>query len=193
MLISSFEEFNCNFDFAILKVGFTDYDIKKTKYKINNFDDNYMYAKENGIDIGVFYESRATSIIEAKEELEFYFDIIKNKKFEYPICMKVMDDHNTIIYHPKSQKTIDKKELLNIIKYMYNNILKYGYNPLIITYKDITVDNYSIIGIDNDIIYIDTNKEKNLLINVNKNCFFDKIYIIIKKCCKTIRRKVRKK
>ena len=146
ILITSFEEF-IDADFAIIKAGFTDYNINKTKYIDRNFEKNYLYAKDNNIDIGVYYDSCATSIKEVKEELNFFFNIIKNKIFEYPIFIRMRDDHNTIIYNPKNHKTIGKIGYFKIIEYVHNYISK------IITFNDYKNNDYLLEEIDN-IVYL---------------------------------------
>lgn len=122
-----------NIEFVILRIGFTDYNLSKTIHKDINFENNYKWAHDNKLYIGLFYESRATSIKEAKEELEFIIDLINNKIIDYPIIISFRDDHNTVIYYNKNHKTISKNLFSRIVDYTYNVIKKNNYIPIILT------------------------------------------------------------
>ena len=180
-------------DFALLQSGFTDYGISKLKIKDSYFEENYKFAKENNINVGVFYESRATNLIEAKEEIDFFINIINDKKFEYPICLKIEDDHNTMLYYQKSQKEINKKTLCNIVSYMYNILESYDYFPCIITYKDWYDNIFSNLKLNFLIDKDFYNRDVNIEIVVKKNTIFAKICNYIKAGYKILKRKVRKK
>ena len=155
-----------NIDFIVIRAGYTDYNLSKTKYKDKDFDKNYKYAKDNNLKIGVYYETRATSQIEAIDEIDFFINIIENTEIDYPILLKVLDDHNTIIYYPENQITIDKNVFNNIINIMYNKLKIYNYLPVLITNKYLknklfNYNSYNIIDeemIIDDILYIDIDK-----------------------------------
>ena len=153
---------NNDIEFVLIRAGFTDYNFKKNKIKDKNFEENYNYLKENNIKVGVFYESRATTMLQAKQEVDFFLDIIKNKKFDYPIAIKIEDNHNTIIYSPYSQEIINKKLLRKILKTMYNKLENNGYLPMIMTYESWYKTkfkkmkcNFLLDNDQNDIIYLD--------------------------------------
>ena len=191
-------------DFVMIRAGFTDYNMSKTKKVDSCFFENYNWAKENNIKIGTFYQSTATSINEVREELDFFINIIKSLVFEYPVAFKIEDDHNTIIYYPQNQKTIDKETLYSIVNYINSEIDNQGYIPLIITFKqwkenifnDLKLNIVSEVNLDNyDVIFIDIHNlsTNNINIVVNKNCFFNKVLNYIKSGLKILSFKVRKK
>lgn len=65
-------------DFAILKIGTI---IKKEA----KFEQNYKEAKANCLNVGGYFYSFATSVEEARREAYDCLDMIKGKRFEYPI------------------------------------------------------------------------------------------------------------
>lgn len=105
-------------EFVIIRCGYTGYGKSKVKRVDKFFENNYNNAKKHGIPVGVYYFSCATSIEEAREEANFVLDIIKGKKFEYPIVIDTEDDHdiNNTSNSNKSQASIGKRTLTPIIK-----------------------------------------------------------------------------
>ena len=152
------------YDFLLIRVGFTDFDSKKTIIKDKDFEKLYEYCICNNIFKGIYYESCATSLRELKKELDFILDNIKDKKIEYPIVIKMMDNHNTKIYNPDSQEFISKFKFKRIIKYTYNYIKNNGYIPLIITYKNWINNTKNNVfyteNIENNSIFIDIHNKK---------------------------------
>ncbi len=203
-----------NIDFVMLRAGFTDYDKNKTKRKDKLFNYNYKLAKKYRLNIGVYYTSNAVTLKEAKEEIDYFLNIIKDKVFDYPVTIQIEDDHNTIIYYPKNQKNLDKKDLLNISLFMINQIKINGYEPLIRTYYnwyvdvfkenkkylywiDNSIDNSNYINsYDNDILYLNTNykinNDEKVEIVLEKNSLLDTIKNYIKAGYKILKSKIRK-
>ena len=73
------------YDFAILRAGYMgERDIV--------FEMNYKDAKAAGLDVGVYFYSYADNVAEAREEAQFLLDIIKGKKFEYPVYFDIEDE-----------------------------------------------------------------------------------------------------
>lgn len=105
-------------EFVIIRCGYTGYGKSKVKRVDKFFENNYNNAKKHGIPVGVYYYSCVTSIEEAREEANFVLDIIKGKKFEYPIVIDTEDDHdiNNTSNSNKSQASIGKRTLTPIIK-----------------------------------------------------------------------------
>ncbi len=68
-------------DFVILRGGYGKYISQKDPY----FDKNYSRAKKAGLNVGVYWFSYAESEADAKEEARVCLEVIKNKKFEYPV------------------------------------------------------------------------------------------------------------
>lgn len=156
-LLSSYKDLS-DIEFVIIRLGFTDFNTKKTKHIDSKFYENYELSKKEKLKIGLYYESRAVTIDEAKGEIEYFLHLLKNKTFDYPVIIEYEDNHNTIIYHPSSQKNINKDMFLKIINYEVNELKKSGYDVIIKTYeswyKDIFIKN-----IENVKYFLDDNKE----------------------------------
>lgn len=156
-LLSSYKDLS-DIEFVIIRLGFTDFNTKKTKHIDSKFYENYELSKKEKLKIGLYYESRAVTIDEAKDEIEYFLHLLKNKTFDYPVIIECEDNHNTIIYHPFSQKNISKDMFLKIINYEVNELKKSGYDIIIKTYeswyKDIFIKN-----IENVKYFLDDNKE----------------------------------
>ena len=199
-----------NIKFVMIRAGFTDYDKNKTKNIDSKFEYNYSLAKLYKLDIGVYYTSRAVSLDEAKEEIEYFLSIIKDKEFEYPVCIQIEDDHNTIIYYQINQKTINKKEFLDITSYMIDKIKISGYKPLVRTYYDWYIDIYNksdkylywlddgkdkeyiTSNIEDNKIYLNKDEDKVEVVLIN-NCILSKIKNNIKIGYKIVKSKIRRK
>ena len=156
-LLSSYKDLS-DIEFVIIRLGFTDFNTKKTKHIDSKFYENYELSKKEKLKIGLYYESLAVTIDEAKDEIEYFLHLLKNKNFDYPVIIEYEDNHNTIIYHPSSQKNINKDMFLKIINYEVNELKKSGYDIIIKTYeswyKDIFIKN-----IENVKYFLDDNKE----------------------------------
>ena len=68
-------------DFVIIRAGFG----RETSQKDNCFEQNYSAAKAAGLDVGAYWYSYADSAEDAVREAKACMEVIKGKKFEYPI------------------------------------------------------------------------------------------------------------
>lgn len=68
-------------EFVIIRAGYGKY----TSQKDNMFESHYKNAKAAGLDVGAYWYSYADSAADAKLEAQACIQIIKGKKFEYPI------------------------------------------------------------------------------------------------------------
>lgn len=95
--------------FAIIRAGYTGSKDGVSKAKDNQFETHYKNAKSNGLGVGAYWFSRATSYEKGKAEAEYmYNNCLKGKQFEYPIYIDVEDS--------KYQKAASKKDVTNAIK-----------------------------------------------------------------------------
>lgn len=155
--LSSYKDLS-DIEFVIIRLGFTDFNTKKTRHIDSKFYENYELSKKENLKIGLYYESRAVTIDEAKDEIEYFLHLLKNKTFDYPIIIEYEDNHNTIIYHPSSQKNISKNMFLKIINYEVNELKKSGYDVIIKTYES-WYKNIFIKNVENVKYFLDDNKE----------------------------------
>ncbi len=87
--------------FAILRAGFTDGDNGVSKTIDPRFEENYRHAKEEGIGVGAYWYSRATSYeLGRREAIFMYQTCLRGKRFEYPIAIDVEDN----LYQRKAGK-----------------------------------------------------------------------------------------
>lgn len=80
--------------FAILRAGFTGYGNGVSKAIDNQFENHYHNCKANGIGVGAYWFSRATTYENGRAEAEYmYNNCLKGKQFEYPIAIDVEDSY----------------------------------------------------------------------------------------------------
>ncbi len=70
--------------FAILRAGFSD-------TKDNRFEEHYSNAINQGWDVGAYWYSYASNKEEAINEANTFLNVIKGKKFTYPIYLDIED------------------------------------------------------------------------------------------------------
>lgn len=73
-------------DFVILRVGFRGYGSKGIMEEDRKFRENFVQAKQAGLDVGAYFYSQAVNETEAREEAKFVLDIIKDIELDYPIA-----------------------------------------------------------------------------------------------------------
>ena len=82
-----------NYEFVILRGGYTGYGDTRSKNKDECFDSFYYQAKNLGMPVGVYFYSCATNEKEGIEEAEFlYEECLKDRKFEMPIYIDVENE-----------------------------------------------------------------------------------------------------
>ena len=82
------------------------------------FDYNYKNAKKAGIPVGAYHFSYATSVEDAIKEADFFYSVIKGKKFEYPVAYDVEDERIA---------KLGKAKVSEIVKAFCDRMEKYGY------------------------------------------------------------------
>lgn len=86
----------------MLRAGFTGSSNGVSKAVDSSFKKHYKNAKANGIGVGAYWFSRATSYDKGKLEAEYmYKNCLKGKTFEYPIAIDVEDS----VYQSKASKS----------------------------------------------------------------------------------------
>ena len=73
----------CGIDFVILRAGYG----RDVSQKDSFFEQNYRKAKAAGLDAGAYWYSYADSPEDAVREAKACMEVIKGKKFEYPIYL----------------------------------------------------------------------------------------------------------
>lgn len=91
--INSWSRLAANHDAVILRLGFS-YTSSKKQMEDDCFEEFYKSAKSNGIPVGCYYFSAATTVAEAKAEADFVLGIMKKYgcKFEMPVYYDMETD-----------------------------------------------------------------------------------------------------
>ena len=113
-------------DFAIIRAGRGRAGKDNTMAEDIYFRRNITEAQKYGIDVGVYFYSYATSVSEAKEEAEFFVDIIKGYKIQYPVIIDMEENF---------QGEIGKKKLTNMIDAFFEIIMENKFFPMFYSYK----------------------------------------------------------
>lgn len=98
-------------EFVIIRDGYG----KNLSQKDQLFEDHYRKAKENGLRVGCYHYSYATTIEGAKLEAYNCLEFIKGKKFEYPVFYD-LEDEVTTGKENKEKITLMALEFCKIIK-----------------------------------------------------------------------------
>jgi GH25 family lysozyme M1 (1,4-beta-N-acetylmuramidase) len=101
-------------DYAIVRAGYGNLASQKDKY----FDANIEGANKAGIDCGVYWYSYASSPEDAVLEAEACYEVIKGKKFAYPVYYSLED---------VCLNSLSNKELSDIAKAFCSTLEKKGY------------------------------------------------------------------
>lgn len=117
-------------DYAFIRVGNRGYETGKlcidSKYK-----EYIRGAKANGVKVGVYFFSQATTEAEALEEASLTLDLIKGYKLDLPV---VFDWETSAGY--RTYSGISRKKLTNIISVYMDTVEKYGYEAMLYMCKD---------------------------------------------------------
>jgi len=101
--------------FAIIRAGYTGYAAGKAQAKDSAFEEHYRNAKSNGLGVGAYFFSRATSYAEGRKEGQFmYENCLKGKVFEYPIYIDVEDSY----YQQKAGKKAVTEGIKGFLEYV---------------------------------------------------------------------------
>lgn len=100
-------------EFAIIKAGGGD----DVLYKDSQFENSYKKCVECGLDKGAYFFGHAMTMEDAKKEAAYFIELLKGKKFEYPVFYDVEGD----------MLTLDRKTLTNICLYVLQTVQDAGY------------------------------------------------------------------
>jgi len=117
-------------NFAIIRAGYG----KSSSQRDDFFEQNYSECRKHGIPCGAYWYSYALNAKEALQEAETCFEVIKNKKFEYPIYFDIEDS---------SQSSLGREKISEIIKAFCDRLESLGYWAGIYSYKSFLENNIS--------------------------------------------------
>lgn len=105
---------NAGVDFAIIRAGYG----REISQKDVQFENNYAGCKSNGIPVGAYWYSYATSVEEAVVEAKVFLEVVKGKTFEYPVYFDLEE---------KKQLALGKETCTAIAKAFMDTVEKAGY------------------------------------------------------------------
>ena len=76
-------------EFAMIRLGLRGYGSEGRMRLDTEFENNIIGALKNGIDVGVYFITQATSVEEARAEAEFILEAIAPYKIKYPVVLDV--------------------------------------------------------------------------------------------------------
>lgn len=119
-----------NIDWSKVKNDGVEFAMIRSSYGSSSLDPkfevNYQGAKSNGIAVGVYHYSHATTVEMAQKEVDFLIKTLAGKQFEYPVCLDLED---------KAQMALDKKTIADIALVYYYALEEAGYYPLLYSSK----------------------------------------------------------
>lgn len=101
-------------DFCIIRAGYGRLATQRDK----SFDENYNGCKNNSIPCGAYWYSYALTPDEAVQEANACIEVIRGKKFEYPVYFDVEE---------QSQFALGKTAVSNIIRAFMDTLESAGY------------------------------------------------------------------
>lgn len=99
--IKNYKSFAEDIDAVIIRSSYTSKKDKKC-YVDKKFEEHYKNFVELGVPIGIYHYSLAVNKKEAREEAEFVYSIIKNKKISLPVFIDIEDS----VYHKNKEKVV---------------------------------------------------------------------------------------
>ena len=96
--------------FAIIRAGYG----KQASQKDAQFENNYGGCKSNGVPVGVYWYSYATTPDEARKEAAVCLSVIKGKTFEYPVYFDI--EEPSVLAKGKAACTAIAKAFLETVE-----------------------------------------------------------------------------
>lgn len=113
-------------DFAMVRIGYRGYE--SGKMVIDPYAEaNLVGAAAAGLDVGVYFFSQATNVEEAKEEVAFVLDAIK----DYELTMPIVYDWETVSDEDARTHGMDKRTLTDCSLAFLQGIEEAGYKPML--------------------------------------------------------------
>lgn len=132
-------------EFAIIRAGRGRAGSSNTMKEDDYFRQNIKGAQANGIDVGVYFYSYATSVSEAKEEARFLLEIIDGYKIQYPVILDMEEEF---------QSGIGTKKLTNMIEAFFEVLMEEKYFPMFYSYKSWIEENLDMTILDKYAIWL---------------------------------------
>ena len=128
-------------DFALIKCGGRSVGDDANLYQDSFFDENIQGALANGIQVGVYFFSQATSVKEAYEEASYCVNLIDKYQITYPVAF----DWESSDGYRVNAAGLNRDELTQIVEVFCDTIEGCGYQPMVYFCRN---DWYNIVNAD---------------------------------------------
>lgn len=130
---------NDNIEFAIIRAGYGN----SISQKDIKYDANYKGAKDNGLKVGAYWFSYATSQSDAVKEANVFKEVIKGHSLDLPIFLDY--EYDSVTYGNKMGITLTRDIVTNMAKVFMDNLSGSGYKVGIYTNPDF-INNWFDMG-----------------------------------------------
>ena len=141
--------------FAMIRVGSRGYGTGQLILD-ENCAKNLQGAINNGIKVGVYFFSQATSTVEAVEEANFVVAAIMNYKITYPVVC----DIETIKNDTSRTDKLTNEEVTQYAKDFCDTVKGYGYHPMIYADKSCLLKRLDLTKLKDYDIWLSQNAER---------------------------------
>lgn len=121
-------------DFVIIRLGTV---LKGELYTDKEFESKYKFAKQAGLDIGVYFYSLAKNVSDAKKEARYTVKVLKSRRLEYPVF---------IDYEDKTQRDLGKNLNKQICEAFCKIVSDAGYKAGVYASYDFLTNRISTIS-----------------------------------------------
>ncbi|MDO5154659.1 MAG: glycoside hydrolase family 25 protein [Eubacteriales bacterium] len=118
-------------DFAMIRVGYRGYGAKGGLVEDGYFSTNIEDATANGVPVGVYFYSQATSYEEGVEEANFVLSRIADYHLSYPI---VLDREDPMVEDARTNDMSKEQHTQAALGFL-ETIRNAGYTPMMYTYR----------------------------------------------------------
>lgn len=130
-------------EFAIIRLGYRGYSQGAIQLD-RNFEQNMRGALEAGLDVGVYFFSQATTVLEAEEEADFVLENLRG----YPITFPVVFDWEFVTADQARTHEMEGEALNDCALAFCELVATAGYTPMVYFNQDIGYFYYQLDELD---------------------------------------------
>ncbi len=130
-------------EFAIIRLGYRGYSQGAIQLD-RNFEQNMRGALEAGLDVGVYFFSQATTVLEAEEEADFVLENLRG----YPITFPVVFDWEFVTAEQARTHEMEGEALTDCALAFCELVATAGYTPMVYFNQDIGYFYYQLDELD---------------------------------------------
>lgn len=133
-------------DYAFIRIGYTGLDSPFRRNIDSYFEQNYKEARANGVMVGVYYYSCATTISEAQKEAQFVLDTLDGRKLDLPVVYDCEYAGRLKTAYDNAGTTAQKRTKLTSNSLAFLNVIAKsdaGYTPMFYSYRNMMCPDFS--------------------------------------------------